>query len=114
MGSDGRSSEKRPLDDLADVVLLDPSVDNVLNVAQLTVILSTPTLDIQLLVELGGLADGNLNMSGSSLEPRLEFDQHSSLLIIIWTKLDVVHRATYSTTALEACDPITCWMSRKF
>jgi len=67
LGADLWIASKRFLDDLLHMILLDPSIDDVPDLAQHSVIVSTPSVDAQLLVEFGVLSEGCIDMAGSSL-----------------------------------------------
>jgi len=49
------------------MILLDPSIDDVPDLTQHLVVVSTPSVDAQLLVEYGILSEGCIDMAGSSL-----------------------------------------------
>ena len=58
---------KRGLDDLLDIVLLDPDVDDLLDSAQYSVIVIIRGVDAQLFMKLGYLSEGSVDVIGSSL-----------------------------------------------
>ena len=58
---------KRGLDDLLDIVLLDPDVDDLLDSAQYSVIVIIRGVDAQLFMKLGDLSEGSVDVIGSSL-----------------------------------------------
>lgn len=49
------------------MILLDPGIDGVPDLTQHLVVVSTPSVDVQLLVEFGVLSEGRIDMAGSSL-----------------------------------------------
>lgn len=67
LGTDSWIAWKRLFDDSLHMILLDPGIDGVPDLTQHLVVVSTPSVDVQLLVEFGVLSEGRIDMAGSSL-----------------------------------------------